>query len=142
MTAEAASELLTGEAYFCRVSGEGSADYRVCLTEKEVMAFYEEMFGKDYDGTVNGEIEHFRNSDNWALDHYHVDLYCAQLQVWRVPISVLANRRASRPEVDAERVREIARKHCINTGQGTIATMYNIENAIYEALSERARAAG
>jgi hypothetical protein len=83
--------------YACCASGEGTADFRFCADEAAVMAFYEEMFGKDMDGTINSAIKHFRDEDNWSCEGtiYSTDEYCARFEVWnlhksRVPIAALA----------------------------------------------------
>ncbi len=72
--------------YVCCASGEGTADFAFCKDEAEVIAFYESMFGKDMDGTMNSAIDHFRDEDNWSAEGamYSSDEYCARFEVWNL----------------------------------------------------------
>lgn len=80
------------QLFLCRANDEGSHDFRVCKDEAEVMAFYKEMFGEDYDGGIQSAIDHFRDTDNWSNDGtaYECALYCATFEVWKVDPSQLA----------------------------------------------------
>lgn len=89
---EGAAILAANELFVCRASGEGSHNFRVCADEAGVIAFYDEMFGKDLDGTLDSAIKHLRDEDNWsnACTAYHCELYCATFEVWKVDRSEIA----------------------------------------------------
>jgi len=72
--------------FLCRASGEGSHNFRVATDEAGVLAFYDEMFGKEEDGTLDLTIKHFRDPDNWSNEGtaYDCELYCARFEVWKV----------------------------------------------------------
>lgn len=75
------------QLYLCRASGEGTHTFRVCNGEPEVMAFCEEMFGKDQDGTLDS-FASFSDSDEWCGNEgsrsLQWDLYCATFECWEV----------------------------------------------------------
>lgn len=76
----------SGDVYLCRASGEGSQDFRVCADEAAVFAFYEEMTGRDQDGTLDSITKSFGDSDYWGSEGraFHLDLYMAKFEVWKV----------------------------------------------------------
>lgn len=79
--------LPAGMLFLCRASGEGTQDFRVCKDQEAVFAFYEEMCGKDQDGTIDSIKDTFADSDHWSGDGYNsfsLDLYMAQFEVWKV----------------------------------------------------------
>jgi len=88
------------QIYLCRASGEGAHQFRFCESEAEVMAFYEEMFGKDMAGIWMAQIKHFRDPDNWSNNGtaYSVDLYNATWEVWKAERSDLALRATEQAE--------------------------------------------
>lgn len=90
--------------YLCRANGEGQHSFRICADEAAVMVFYQEMFGLDMDGKLDGAIEHFRDSDNWSNggEAYHCELYCATFEVWKVTPSEMS--RAPSSTSSSERV--------------------------------------
>jgi hypothetical protein len=78
----------------CCASGEGSHEFRICETEEAVYAFYTEMCGHDADGTIDGFKESYADKDRyWANEgtHFHLDLYCAEFDVWIVDAKQLVN---------------------------------------------------
>src|SRR5262245_36069520 len=78
--------LAANEVFLCRANGEGSHNFRVCNDEAGVLKFYEEMFGKEEDGTLDMTIKHLRDEDNWSngCTAYSCSLYCATFEVWKV----------------------------------------------------------
>lgn len=75
------------DLFLCRASGEGTQDFRLCKDEAAVFAFYEEMGGRDQDGTLNSITESFADIDQyWTCDgrSFSIDLYMAQFEVWKV----------------------------------------------------------
>ena len=84
------------QLFLCRANGEGSHEFRVCKDEAEVMAFYKEIFGEDYGGGIQSQIDHFRDADNWSNEGaaYECELYCATFEVWKVAPGDLALRAA------------------------------------------------
>lgn len=95
--------------YLCRANGEGSHEFRICADEAAVMVFYEEMFGLDMDGKLDGAIEHFRDPDNWSNggEAYHCELYCATFEVWKVTPSEMS--RVPSSTAPQEKLEDLAR---------------------------------
>ena len=114
--------LAANEVFVCRASGEGSHDFRVCADEAAVLAFYDEMFGKEADGTLDLTIKHLRDEDNWsnASTAYHCELYCATFEVWKVdreqvaaPTSAASESALTMPHPNANEIREAIRNVAI-----------------------------
>lgn len=115
--------------YLCRASGEGSHDFRVCADRAAVLAFYEEMCGKDQDGTVNSLTSAFDDPDQWSNEGtaLEIELYCAKFEVWivdREQISTGARSAIARhwvyaaAEAHRDLVLSLKDDHCTGTTMG------------------------
>lgn len=89
-----ATTFASGDVFLCRASGEGSQDFRICPDEAAVYAFYEEMTGRDQDGTLDSITKSFHDTDYWGCEGraFSLDLYMAKFEVWKVQASELCER--------------------------------------------------
>ena len=80
------------DLFLCCADGEGTHEFRICRGEEGILKFYEEMCGRDADGTLDSlkrtlaDPEEWRN-DGTALD---IELYCARFFVWKVSTAEVA----------------------------------------------------
>ena len=74
------------DLFLCCADGEGSQEFRVCANEAAVFAFYEEMTGRDENGTLDSITKSFSDQDYWRNEGraFELELYCAKFYVWKV----------------------------------------------------------
>lgn len=72
--------------FLCCADGEGSHEFKVCADKAAVSKFYESMFGRDMDDTLDSFDQSWDDKDNWRNDGtaFEIELYCATFKVWKV----------------------------------------------------------
>lgn len=79
-------------AYLAIGSGEGSSDFRFCLTPADVRQAYIDMTCGDYEAhkdEVDSFVAEFSDEEKWTGNMLDIELYCARFEVMRFPAAAL-----------------------------------------------------
>ena len=129
MTKAAHGSELTRDLFLCCADGEGSQEFRVCADHDDVFAFYEEMTGRDQDGTLDSITKSFGDPDEWRNDGraFKLKLYCADFYVWKVTDKEIALRALPDAETPGAGGNCCCAEHHINHGRCLQCPVHGIQ---------------